>query len=432
MSKEKIKSKYISKESVLYHNELPDNVGNKIKHVIDNANLNDDKFNKVKEIYKEQIDAAVSLIKEGYKIDVFVDDENDISSYAFVGYTYRENLSEDKEELENQKKEFNDKVEQLSYDRCVKDSKDRDNKNVKEMYDTLKGLLVKEGIQYNKKQISILPVILINQYTSYGSMLKLNSNMFDYYYNKIDEFVNKRYSGDAFKNSNCYILFVIGFKRILNKLINGENIWETEDYNKYIEVGEYDVKSLDDYNLFGVETIHCEGISFETLNNIVIKVKKLTLLIPVTIKNDVIENEKVKTIIKKNDNNESNDNKKEYEKEDNNTSKFELRMNNTRYYIDDWDEEKGAISNPINVFNDNIWWEETGEKTKYDEDFCRTSFIVYFMNEINVGLLEIDFNIRFISHKILTGTLNRLDNHTDIRKEIFNVIDKYNIEKNLK
>ena len=63
MSKEKIKSEYISKESVLYHNELPDEIVNKIKHLIDNANLNDDKFNKVKEIYKEQIDAVISLIK---------------------------------------------------------------------------------------------------------------------------------------------------------------------------------------------------------------------------------------------------------------------------------------------------------------------------------------------------------------------------------
>ena len=162
MSKEKIKSKYyISKESVLYHNELPDEVVNKIKHLIDNANSNDERFDKVKEIYKEQIDAAVSLIKDGYKIDVFVDDENDISSYVFVGYIYRENLSDDEQESKKQKVEFNDKIEQLSYYGFVKDSDDRSNKNVKEMLNTLKELLVKEGTPYNKKQISILPVILI-------------------------------------------------------------------------------------------------------------------------------------------------------------------------------------------------------------------------------------------------------------------------------
>ena len=59
MSKEIIQSRHISKESILYHNELPDVIVNKIKDLIDNANPNDDKFNKVKEIYKEQIDAAI-------------------------------------------------------------------------------------------------------------------------------------------------------------------------------------------------------------------------------------------------------------------------------------------------------------------------------------------------------------------------------------
>ena len=427
MSKEKIKSKYISKESVLYHNELPNNVGNKIKHVIDNANLNDDKFNKVKEIYKEQIDAAISLIKEGYKIDVFVDDENDISSYAFVGYIYRENISDDTQESIKQNNEFNDKIEQLSYYRHVRDSKVRNNKNVKEMYDTLKGLLVKEGTQYNKKQISILPVILINQYKSYMSMLKLNSNMYDYYYNKSVELATKEYcSNDA----NLYIFFVTGFDQMLNKQINGENIWDSEYYKNYIEIREINVKSAGN-RVFDSDPYN-DGISFDILRLIATKVKYLNLFIPVNIETDSsrIGNLKIKPL---SDNNisESKDIQMKDVKDDNYVSKYELRMSKTTYY-DEWDDERNKSERHIYIYNYSSWDEDEEESTKLDEDFCKISFIVHYMNEINVGLLEIKFNIRFISPITIIRQLNKFHIFNEasyIEKNIINSINKYNMER---
>lgn len=435
MSKEKIKSKYyISKESVLYHNELPDEVVNKIKHLIDNANSNDERFDKVKEIYKEQIDAAVSLIKDGYKIDVFVDDENDISSYVFVGYIYRENLSDDEQESKKQKVEFNDKIEQLSYYGFVKDSDDRSNKNVKEMLNTLKELLVKEGTPYNKKQISILPVILINQYISYGSMLKLNSNMYDYYYNKIDEFATKEYCRNE---TNPYILFITDFRRMLNKQINGENVWGSENYKNYIEISEFNIKSVNGNSEFDSDPYN-DGISFDILKIIATKEKYLNLFIPVNIEADSskIGNLKTKHLSDKNVS-ESKDNQMKDVKDDNNVSKYELRMSKTTYYDENWDDERNKSEKHINVYNINVynyrWWEEEEkESTKLDDDFCKTSFKVHYINEINVGLLEIGFSIRFISPLIIINQLDKFhifNEATYIEKDIINNINKYNMER---
>lgn len=434
MSKEKIKSRYISKESVLYHNELPDDVVNKIKHLIDNANLNDDKFNKVKEIYKEQIDAAVSIIKSGYKIDVFIDDENDISSYVFVGYIYRENLSDDEQESKRQKVEFYDKIERLSYYGFVKDSDDRSNKNVKEMFNTLKELLVKDGTPYNKKQISILPVILINQYISYGSMLKLNSNMFGYYIKNTEEYVNSDYRGKIDINSNPYILFIKHFGHMIGKQINGENIWDSEEFENHIKIEEYNVKNVS-IDIFDDE-ISYDGVSFEILNTIVNREKQLHLFIPVVVENDSNENIKIVTESRNNEDvNEKQYNKETDKNNGNNMSKYKYMLEILRsfYYYEDMDKAKDKKESHINVYIYNYnGWSVIYERTKLDRDFCGTSFDVYYLNGINVGLLEIVFNIRFISPKVIINDLNSIDEGTHIGKEIINVINKYNLEKKQK
>lgn len=133
-------------------NSISDSLLDKINLFIDNnTNLSIE----YKKIEKDKFATIKSLIDEGYKFDIFVDDENNIRSLLITG-----NIPL----LPWANKSFKDLYSSFSKENCKNCIK---NKDVK--------------VEDDKIDIEI-PIVFINLYSNYNCALEVNSSAIKHYY----------------------------------------------------------------------------------------------------------------------------------------------------------------------------------------------------------------------------------------------------------